>query len=121
MSGILFCGITSAQTNNKISVDRDSLFKVFINYEGCKLSLVALSADKINLNEIIASREIQIEKYRQQILLYDSVIVPGYLEKDRLRLDQISETKKNGRRKAKKNFINGTVTGGIISLILLLI
>lgn len=121
MIGILFCVNIYGQTNNLISVDRDSLFKVFVNYEGCKLSMVALSADKINLTELVKTRESQIAVYDSVLKVYDEKILPGWIQKDSLRLMQIDNLNKQIKSTGRKKLITGGVVGSlIVSLIAIL-
>lgn len=108
---------TYAKTNaqEKIMVDKDSLFTVFMNYEKCKVTARGLKVDTSIYKGIILRKDMQIENYRTVIKEYDSVIVPAYVKKEKTYLEFIKRKEKELRREKKKTFFVGA--GWISSIV----
>lgn len=102
---MMFCSIVclGQQTNEYVSVNRDSLFNVLLNVSELKV-------DNAHLKKKISNQKLIINS--QSIIIGSTDIKVSVLTK------QINANKKVGRKKIFNSFGKGFISGGLLVLIL---
>lgn len=116
MWAILLFGNTFGQTN-KIAVDRDSLYNVFMNFEKEKEKVRTLERDTVIYRTLVLVLEKQNEGLMKIVKNNDSIVVPKMKEINRNLLSMLEEEKKTGNKKYWKGGRDFGLIGILIGII----
>ena len=116
---ILLSGNTFGQINNEISVDRDSLYNVFINFEVEKAKTKALTIDTLHLREVIRKMEQTNLNLMKVAKNNDSLVIPKYREINQNLQVMLDNEVSNSRKKYWKGAKDFGSIGFLLGIIIM--
>lgn len=111
---IVSYGHTYGQTNNGITVDRDSLFNVFSNFDRTKAERNALKRDTATYKAVIVEYKAKEASLKDVIGNYEGIVVPN---KDKV-IESLNLIIGQTEKKAKKKYFKGARDGSVLGIIL---
>ena len=106
---------------NRISVDRDSLWNVFMRFEECKIELGSVRTEKDLMNDLLDIRMSEIAVYDSIVMHYEKNIVPDLMKKDSLNEESIRLIEKQVRTNGRKKFLTGGLVGALVIAVIALL
>lgn len=100
-----------------VTVDADSLWNIFMNYEKVKAESIGLKLDTMNLRLIVKQKDSQMVDLLRMVNNFENVIVPAHEQRYDLQVKITEIEIKKGNRK----LLNGIGYGGAGVLILSLL
>lgn len=111
---IACCSITFGQTNEKICVDRDSLYAVFSNFEEVKARFESIKIDTVGYRSIIKKEREKAQAGELIIGNYRDIVVPNQKKQILLMQKEVELEKREG----KKKYWRGIRDGGILTILI---